>query len=115
MCHLSQGQVIDIETTDPCGRNKKRRPVVVLTDTDQLPGADEFVVAAISTQFSDPLPSNWIPLPWSRDGRGRSGLSKPCVVKCDWIRRVTRQEVVFIRGWLPATLMDEIMRAVRPT
>jgi mRNA-degrading endonuclease toxin of MazEF toxin-antitoxin module len=109
---LSQGQIINAEITDPHGKNKKCRPVVVLTSTEELARVDEFVVAAISSQFSDPLPPGWIFLPWSADGRAQTGLTKPSVVKCQWIRKIRREQVRSIRGWLPAKMMLEIMRAV---
>lgn len=112
MCQLCQGRVLDIAVTDPCGENKKRRPVVVLTDTNELAVAREFVVAAISTKFSDPLPPACVLLPWSPDGKARSGLTEPCVVKCRWLRRVTREDILSFRGWLPGTVMRDIMRMV---
>ena len=112
MRKLSQGQVLDVEVTDPCGENKKPRPVVVLTDTNELSHTDEFVVAAISTQFSHPLPPDWIALPWSSEGEAKSGLREPCVVKCRWLRKITRKDIVSFRGWLPGTVMRDIMRVV---
>jgi mRNA-degrading endonuclease toxin of MazEF toxin-antitoxin module len=110
---LSQGQVIELEITDPNGQNSKRRPVVILTETDELAGADEFVVAAISTKFVEPLPADCIELPCSNDGHAKSGLTKPSVVKCRWLRRVKREAIRSTRGHLPSTLMCKIMRVVR--
>jgi hypothetical protein len=110
---LIQGQVVEVAITDPCGQNKKPRPVVILTDTDELLDAEEFVVAAISTKFSDPLPPDWILLPWSKGGRTKSGLTEPSVVKCHWLRKVTPKDVIFIRGHLPATVMRDIMQIIK--
>lgn len=113
MCQLSQGRVVEIAVTDPRGRNPKPRPAVVLTDTSEISEDGEFVVAAITTKFSLPLPPDWIPLPWSSDGRAKSGLREPSVVKCRWLRKVRREDIIFYRGWLPATLMRDIMQIVR--
>jgi len=115
VCRLSQGRVVEIAITDPCGRNRKLRPAVVLTDTDQIPEDEdgEFVVAAITTKFTIPLEPDWIRLPWSADGKAKSGLREPSVVKCRWLRKVTRKDIVSYRGWLPSTLMLEIMLVVR--
>ena len=113
MHRLIQGQVIEVAITDPCGQNKKPRPVVILTDTDELSDAEEFVVAAISTKFSDPLPADCILLPWSQGGHAKSGLTQPSVVKCHWLRKVTPKDVVFVRGHLPTTVMRDIMRVVQ--
>jgi hypothetical protein len=110
---LSQGQIVEVEITDPRGQNKKPRPVVILTATRELSLADEFVVAAISSSFVEPLPPDSILLPWSPDGRAKSGLTKPSVAKCRWLRRVTRKDIISLRGCLPAMVMRDIMRAVQ--
>ena len=112
MCRLSQGQVVEVVIADPRGQNKKPRPAVVLSATDELSSADEFVVVAISTKLTDPLPPDWILLPWSSDGRTKSGLTRPSVAKCRWLRKVTRKEIVYVRGWLPNTVMRDIMQTV---
>jgi len=112
VCRLSQGQVVEVAITDPRGQNRKARPAVVLTATDELASADEFIVAAISTKFNDPLPTDWILVPRSIDGRAKSGLTEPSVVKCHWLRKVTRKDIIYVRGWLPTTIMRDIMQIV---
>jgi hypothetical protein len=87
----------------------------VLTGTDELQGADEFVYVAISTKLTDPLPANWIPLPWAADGHAKSGLTEPSVAKCMWLGKASRDEIVRSRGWLPSKVVVEIMRAVNKT
>jgi mRNA-degrading endonuclease toxin of MazEF toxin-antitoxin module len=109
---LGQGQVVEVAITDPRGQNKKPRPAVILTDTEELSVADKFVVAAITRKFSEPLPSDWILLPWSSDGRAKSGLREPSVVKCNWLRAVAREDIISVWGYLPATTMRDIMRIV---
>lgn len=84
----------------------------MLTATDELASAREFVVAAISTKIDDPLPPDSILVPWSSDGRARSGLTTACVVKCKWLRRVKQEEVVSVRGHLPSTIVNDIMQIV---
>ena len=112
MYRLSQGQIIEVAITNPCGQNKKPRPAVILTDTGELSLAAEFVVAAITTKFDEPLPPDWILLPWSSDGRAKSGLTEPSVVKCRWLRRVVQKDIVSLRGHLSATVMRDIMLVV---
>ena len=112
MQRLSQGQVVDVNIVDPNGRNPKTRPVVILTATDELADADQFVAAAISTKFDEPLPVDCIRVPWSSDGRAKSGLRKPSVVKCRWLVTLKREDVIAARGHLPSTVMCEIMRMV---
>ena len=112
MRQLSQGQVIKVEIADPRGQNKKRRPVVLVTATDELATAEEYVAVAISSKLTAPLPPDWILLPWSADGRAKSGLTEPCAAKCHWIVTVREAEIFSVLGALPETVMRDIMRIV---
>lgn len=112
---LQQGQVILAAVTDPHGENPKSRPAVILTATDEIAAAEEFVIAAISTKFSEPLPPDYVEVPWSGDGRAKTGLKEPSVVKCRWLKKVRRQEVMHTLGYVPAKIMVEIMRIVTKT
>ena len=107
---LSQGQIVQAAITDPRGQNLKPRPVVILTATDELPDEGTYLVAAISTKFSEPLPADYIRVPWSHDGRAKSGLTEPSVVKCRWLRKVKREEILYTQGHLPSTIVRDIMR-----
>jgi hypothetical protein len=110
--HLVQGQIVEVEIADPRGQNKKRRPVVLITSSDELASADKYVAVAISSRLADPLPSDWILLPWSADGRARSGLTKPCAAKCHWMITVRETNIVSVVGALPETVMRDIMLIV---
>jgi len=109
---LNQGQIVTIVVPDPRGKNKKPRPVLILTDSDELTTAEEFVVAAISTQFSDPLPADCVLIPSSRDVRAKTGLMQPSVVKCHWLLKVRRRHVRCVLGHLPPEIMCDVMRIV---
>lgn len=113
MQRLSQGQVVQVAVPDPRGQNKKLRPVVILTDTSELSDSTEFVVAAISTKLTDPLPPDWIEVPFSPGGHGKTGLSERSVVKCRWLRRVSPSDVVSVLGHLNPKIMKSIMEIVR--
>lgn len=105
-----QGQIVLVTVTDPRGANPKPRPAVILTGTDELQAADEIVVAAISTVFEPPLPKDWIEIPWSGDGRSKTGLTRPSVVKCHWLKRIRRSDILHIVGYLPAEYLVKVMR-----
>jgi len=104
--------VILVAVTDPRGKNPKPRPAVILTHTEELSRAEEFVVAAISTTFSEPLPPDYVELPWAEDGRAMTGLRQPSVVKCRWLKRVRRDEILRVAGHIPPRLMLKIMQLV---
>jgi hypothetical protein len=112
VCRLCQGQVVDIETLDPRGQNLKQRPVVVVAVNEAL---DEFVFIAVSTNLSDPLPDDCILLPWSPDGRARTGLVERCAAKTNWVGTARRSDVVRMRGHVPGKVMVDIMRALPRT
>ena len=107
---LCQGQVVDLEILDPRGQNLKQRPVVIVNVNEAL---EELIYVAISTQLADPLPDGWILLPWSSDGRARTGLIEPCAAKANWIGMAKLKNVARIRGHLPTAVMLDIMRAVK--
>jgi len=109
---LSQGQVVEVEIPDPRGKNTKRRPVVLLTATNELATVDTYVVGAISATLKDPVPPDWVLLPWSADGRARTGLKKPSAAKCDWLTTVNRAQILSVLGTLPGSIMQEIMQRV---
>jgi mRNA-degrading endonuclease toxin of MazEF toxin-antitoxin module len=110
--HLCRGQVVEIVVPDPRGENVKRRPVVILTSTEEIPSAETLVGAAISTQLVDPLPPDWIELPWDPTGKAKSGLKKPCVVKCRWLVKIKPQEIVSVIGHLSSEKIESIMKQV---
>ncbi len=76
---LQIGDVLLVETvSDPTGQNLKTRPVVLVSDVEQLYGV------AVSTQFDLPLQAHEVLL-YDGKTRNRTGLSKPCVALCDWV------------------------------
>lgn len=103
---MRRGTIIWIELTDQHGANPKERPALVLSSDDQIAAGTPIVVAAISTQFSRPLLSHWIELPSHPQGDPITGLYQPSVVKSDWLKRVTQQEVIREAGRAPSRIVN---------
>ena len=98
---------------DPFGRNPKDRPVVIVTPTDELREGRPIFVVAITTTLPDPLPDDYITLPWSRPRHPRTGLNSRNAVVCHWLVEVELSRVLRTIGRAPASKLDEIEEILR--
>jgi hypothetical protein len=82
------------DVLDPLGKNPKTRPVVCLDDFEEIKDSQTFLGLATSTKFRFPLQFDEVLL-YDRLGvRDRTGLSKPCVAKCEWIFTFEKARIV---------------------
>jgi hypothetical protein len=91
------------------GKNLKPRPVVIYQVKEDQ---SEFAWVAVTGEFSDPLPDNWVALPWDGQRPCRSGLTKPSVAKTEWRGTASREAIVKVVGWLRTLELARITRAV---
>lgn len=105
---LQQGQIVRATIPDPQGRNWKRRPVVIISDDDQI-AAGEIDVIAITTQVGSFPSEVSVPLPWQRGGHPRTTLNQPNEAICVWIARVTASDVETPKGRVPIAEMTRIL------
>ena len=84
MALLQQGRIVWAEIRDPDGKNSKRRPAVIVTATEEIQPDEPFVVAAITTRLTKPLPADFVELPWHRAGHPRTKLRIRCAAVCSW-------------------------------
>ena len=85
---LRRGRIVWIELLDPQGRNPKRRPAVVLTDTPDIRADGVLLVAGVSPALGLAAPGLGVALPYNPTGRVSTKLRKPCEVVCDWLASV---------------------------
>ena len=85
---------------DPHGRNPKDRPCVVVTKPGDAPPGHQ-VVVAISTLLPDPLPDDYVPLPWHRSNHPRTGLNKKNAAIGRWVEIVEDSRIVRAIGIVP--------------
>lgn len=109
MADLCQGAIVWVKIPDEHNRNEKLRPAVVVTPTEELSTADEFVVVAITSRFDLPLTDNLVELPWHRDGHPRTGLKRRCVAVCDWMSAIPRNSIEEIAGRVPGAQLNRIL------
>ena len=87
----------------------KERPVIVLTATADILPNDAFEAVAVTTTFSDPPPSDCIPLPWHPTGKTLTRLRRRSAAVLSWIDEVLPGDVISFGGDVPPQLMLEIL------
>ncbi len=109
--NLRQGSIIWIEVSDPRG-NVKRRPVIVLTATDEII-LDQLVDGvAVTTTFAEPAPSDCIELPWQPNGHPATQLRRRSAAVCSWLVQFRQSEVVSVEGYVPGKTFLRILQTV---
>lgn len=105
---LQQGSVVSAEVADPRGL-VKRRPVLIITPTDEIVLNGTIVALAITTTFPDPPESNQVLLPWHSSGYCPTGLRRRSAVVCDWAVPIRPSQVKSVTGFLPTKYLLEVM------
>jgi len=106
---LQYGSVVWLNVRDQRGHEKKR-PVVVLSATEEILPAATLYGVAVSTTQAIPLPPEHVELPWSRlpGGHPRTGLRARCWAICPWVVRFATEDVESIAGVVPGKHLQEI-------
>jgi mRNA-degrading endonuclease toxin of MazEF toxin-antitoxin module len=109
---LQQGRIVEARVSDLQGRNDKPRPVVIISETEDIKPGQLFTCVAITSSVPDPLPAEYVMLPFAQGGNCMTKLSKKSAAACHWIRQITDADVVFERGTVPPTHMERIKERV---
>ena len=110
MCQ--QGDIAWVRVEDPQGRNPKIRPIIIISDTEEISADAPLVGVAVSGVIPDPVPSDYVALPWQNGGHPVTNLYKPSVAVCSWIISIQRSEISNISGRVPAAKLLKIMEQV---
>ncbi len=113
MSSFARGQIVLAEVLDPQGRNPKTRPLVIVTETEEIREDQPFFGIAITGTFSLPLPDDCVKLPWDRQGHPRTGLKKPSVAVCGWPEELRHDSIRRVMGVVPAKELLEILQKIR--
>ena len=113
MPNLRFGDIVEAEILDPNGKNKKPRPVVVVTPDSEMTSALSIAVVAISTlPPSGALPASYFELPAKLTVHGKghpvTGLKAQCWAKCDWRCAIDKSDILYVRGCVPASILKKI-------
>jgi mRNA-degrading endonuclease toxin of MazEF toxin-antitoxin module len=109
----ARGRIVKADVLDPQGRNRKRRPLVIVTPTEQiLPGGSLWGVA-ITTAVSKPLPNDCVALPFHPQGLAKTKLKTFCAAKCTWLQKIEHEEDIReYLGVVPEEQLLEILKKV---
>lgn len=105
---LRQGRIVIALLKDKNGFGK-RRPAVILSDDAEIARHPDFIVAAVTTTFSDPPPDDVVPIPWHPRGHPVTGLRQRSGVVTSWIVTLTADDVVDLVGDVPSKILAKIV------
>ena len=97
---MKQYEIWWAQLPEPVGR----RPVVLLSRDDAYDVLNKFIAAEITTTIRK--------IPIEVLLGAAEGLPKPCVVNCDNLRTIAKQNLVKRIGRLPTKKIPELKRAV---
>jgi mRNA-degrading endonuclease toxin of MazEF toxin-antitoxin module len=102
------GQIIEAYVQDGTGRTKERPALIISKDDENDQGLDLLVIA-ITRNIEDPSPDFHVVVhrDWKRDRV--TGLTAPCVAKCNWVRDVKQDRVIRALGKMPEDLLKVIV------
>lgn len=95
MSKLSQGRVVKVVIADPAGRNSKEHPVILIGRDDDIRNHDPVigVIASHTAATQTPRKDCCIEIPHSGDGKCNTGFFKPTVAVCDWVVKLTKEQI----------------------
>ena len=112
MTPLGRGRVVRVNVLDPQGRNRKRRPAVVLSTSAEIEGTGEVIVVCVSRQHDQAPPEVQVELPYDQRGTCRSGLRDPSWAVATWVTSVKVGEVEEILGGISAAKTNAILEII---
>jgi mRNA-degrading endonuclease toxin of MazEF toxin-antitoxin module len=107
-----RGQIIWAEVPDPQGRNPKRRPLIILTATEDIQPDGVVQCVAISSQIDQAPVDAQVALPWHAQGHPRTGLKERSAAVCTWLVQVPLASIDSYGGTVPAAPMLQILQKV---
>jgi hypothetical protein len=108
---LEQGRIVWAEVADPNGF-RKLRPGVILTASDQIRPDQPLDIVAVTSRLPDPLPADYILLPWHAQGHPRTGLNRRCAAVCTWRCRIMLDDVKDTAGVVPGEPLLRILTTI---
>lgn len=96
----------------PFQGSSKDRPVVLIDHEFDERVDDEIYVVPISTKFREPLPHHHVLVYDRHVYDPRTGLSKPCVAKCEHVMSMPTRKIVRRFGYLSDELLERIEAAI---
>lgn len=108
---LEFGRIVWAEITDSQG-NRKERPAIILTPTHLLTTSSLIGVVAVTSTIIEPVPDDYVLLPWHPQGRVRTRLKRRCAAVCSWLVRIAPSDIRELGGIVPGSVLLEIVTKV---
>jgi mRNA-degrading endonuclease toxin of MazEF toxin-antitoxin module len=105
------GRIVWGEIADPNGI-KKLRPALIVTPNDQIVSGGSLTVVAITSRLTDPLPADYVLLPWHPQRHARTGLNRRCAAVCSWLVTISPNDIHDFAGVVPSAVMTTILEKV---
>jgi hypothetical protein len=97
---------------DPQGRNRKCRPSVIVTATQDIKPDEPLVVVAISGEFRELPAEHYVKMLWHRAGHPKTKLYKPCAAICSWVKSISAADIEEFGGVVPPQHLAKILDKV---
>jgi mRNA-degrading endonuclease toxin of MazEF toxin-antitoxin module len=108
---LVQGRIVWAEVADANGF-RKLRPGVIVTAMAKIAQADVLDIVAVTSRIPDPLPDDYVELPWHPARHPITGLNRRCAAVCHWISTIAPADIHDFAGTLPGKCLSQIMRKI---
>jgi mRNA-degrading endonuclease toxin of MazEF toxin-antitoxin module len=108
------GQIVWAELADANGV-RKTRPVVIVTADERITSSGPLEVVAITSRLPQPLPDDYVLLPWHAQGHPRTGLNRKCAAVCTWLARIVPTDIQSAAGIVPGAILLDIGRRIAAT
>jgi mRNA-degrading endonuclease toxin of MazEF toxin-antitoxin module len=106
-----QGHIVWATVCSPQGTYKKR-PLVIISPTDEILLDREIVAVAVTTTFAHPAPPDHVELPWFRAGHPATGLKRRSAAVCTWLVNFQPSDIISIMGFVPTRYLMQILDRV---
>ncbi len=109
---LELGRIVWAFVADANGFRKLRLAVIV-TATNQITADKLFEVIAVTTRLPEPLPNDFVLLPWHAQGHARTRLNRKCAAVCSWRCTISTHDIQDLGGVVPGECLLDILTRMK--
>jgi mRNA-degrading endonuclease toxin of MazEF toxin-antitoxin module len=104
-----QGRIVLAEIPDPQSRNPKIRPLVIVSDSEEIRSDQGLLCVGITSTFPRKLPDDCVLLAYHPRGHPRTGLKKRCAAMCSWLVEIDEEAVHRYIGMASPRELEQIL------
>ncbi|MCI0737650.1 MAG: type II toxin-antitoxin system PemK/MazF family toxin [Gemmataceae bacterium] len=107
-----RGRIIIAELLDPQGRNRKPRPLVIVSPNEEIEASVPFWCVAVTGALPKKPPEGCVLLRYHPKGHPRTGLRKRCAAIPSWLVQVCEEDIVRYLGSVSTSEMNQILSGI---